>query len=447
MAKIKFSNGTIVDFNGDPTPEDIEEVAFKLGITKESQPEVKKPEPKKTPLQKTANAVDTVMGPVSNFMFGSTGKAVGGLITRGIGGAKSLIGQATGNAEMKKEGDRLQKVAIPTKTDIAFTFLETYPGGGQISKYLKKLPGGEKIAETIKNGLNKAPEGLREKALEQYASIFNATSQKSKDLVKKVAEPLLKSKEVITSVPKLIDKAKTLSGEAGSGIKKFVSALPDEATATLKPSIDKLEDMKGKYLVAGKVVDQAKINAVEKTQEMLAQFGDVVRAKDTIAIRRILDESVDEAGGFIADKAAKFTAKVEKTASDAIRNELAKDYPDLAKLNKQFNFWDNVKKLAAYTDGKKPTILRRTLAGTVGGIVGASSNEGTGGKIQGAVFGAVIGDRAIAFIKSPAWKSVSAIAKNQIADRLAIGDAKKAAELIKRAMIGLTNLKSGKDNR
>jgi hypothetical protein len=33
MAKIRFSNGTVVNFNGNPTPQDVEEVAAQMGRT------------------------------------------------------------------------------------------------------------------------------------------------------------------------------------------------------------------------------------------------------------------------------------------------------------------------------------------------------------------------------------------------------------------------------
>jgi hypothetical protein len=40
MAKIRFENGTVVNFDGTPTPADVEEVALKLGITTQKSPEV-----------------------------------------------------------------------------------------------------------------------------------------------------------------------------------------------------------------------------------------------------------------------------------------------------------------------------------------------------------------------------------------------------------------------
>jgi hypothetical protein len=38
MAKIKFENGTVVNFNGNPTPKDVEEVASRLGLQKKVSP-------------------------------------------------------------------------------------------------------------------------------------------------------------------------------------------------------------------------------------------------------------------------------------------------------------------------------------------------------------------------------------------------------------------------
>ena len=37
MAIIQFDNGVKVEFNGNPTPKDVEEVANKLGINKPTQ--------------------------------------------------------------------------------------------------------------------------------------------------------------------------------------------------------------------------------------------------------------------------------------------------------------------------------------------------------------------------------------------------------------------------
>ena len=41
MAKIRFENGTVVNFEGNPTPQDVEEVASKLGISKTPEPKKK----------------------------------------------------------------------------------------------------------------------------------------------------------------------------------------------------------------------------------------------------------------------------------------------------------------------------------------------------------------------------------------------------------------------
>ena len=68
--------------------------------------------------------VTTAMEKSSDFLFGTTGKTVGGLITRGIGAVKQFTDKTP---EGQAEAQRLQQVGEPSKTDIAFTALELFP--------------------------------------------------------------------------------------------------------------------------------------------------------------------------------------------------------------------------------------------------------------------------------------------------------------------------------
>jgi len=73
MAKIKFENGTTVNFEGEPTSADVEEVANSLGITKSSQT---KEAPKKTFSEKAGGVLDTIFG------GGKIGEAIGTQIAK-----------------------------------------------------------------------------------------------------------------------------------------------------------------------------------------------------------------------------------------------------------------------------------------------------------------------------------------------------------------------------
>lgn len=384
----------------------------------------------------------------SNLLFGSTGKTVGSLLGSSVESAKQLVTgkyeegkfitkEGTPKMMLKDDGELRNKTSVGA--DIAFTTLELMPGGGQLTKELSKIPGGAKVIDGIVNALKSVPTHLKEDAIKQYASIFRATSKEAKGLAEKVVPKLLDNKQIITSADALAEKAINKLSPLGSKIDNVIDNLPDDAKIEITKTLDTLENLKSKYIVSGKVIDNTKVNAIENVKNTLSQFGDKIPSQDFIQIRRILDESISEAGGFIADKATKFVAKVEKVAAGSMRNELAKEIPDLNVLNPQYSFWSNVKKLASITSNKTSPILRRTAGSGVGGTIGALQGDSLSDRVTGAALGAFLGNKAIEFIQSPAWKSVSAITKSQIADSLAKGDLKKSGEIIKRLITTTKN--------
>lgn len=84
MAKIKFETGQVVNFEGTPTPADIEEVAAKLGISKSVNP----PAPKDTRdlLQKTGDVVNSI------FPGKQLGESIGTLGGYGLTAAGEKLG-------------------------------------------------------------------------------------------------------------------------------------------------------------------------------------------------------------------------------------------------------------------------------------------------------------------------------------------------------------------
>lgn len=444
------------------------QAALKAGASKQqiidhltSAPKFNTPTPTVTPQEKlkeqptvfsnntlAGKAINTVAKAgqgAANFLFGSTSKTVGSLIGSGVESARNAIVSPEKQTHAFVDEHAMPKMltgqsGTHTAADIAFTGLELYPGGGALRSVVEKIPGGVKIAEGIASHLKMIPDNLKERAVKQYASLFKATSKESKGLVKKVVPTLLESNKIITSTKKLAEQAGEKLSESGSKINELVSNLSPKIKINLKPAVNTLEKMKSNYMVAGKVADQSKINAIENVQKTISNFGNSLAAKDTIKLRRILDESVNDAGGFIADKASKFTAKVEKAASDSLRSAIAKKSPDLDAANKAYSLWSNVKKLASYTEGKQSGIVRQGISGGIGAtIVGIETPGGVGNKLGGAAIGGVLGAKAIEFIKSPAWKSVSAITKNKIADNLAKGSKSEIINIFKKLGIGAKN--------
>lgn len=99
MAKIRFENGTVVNFEGNPTQADIEEVAVKLGIQKA-------PEKQASGFQGFAQAVTK-----APLQFFETAKKA----TAGIGGALSLgLGKLTGSKTLTDIGQAGIKETMET---------------------------------------------------------------------------------------------------------------------------------------------------------------------------------------------------------------------------------------------------------------------------------------------------------------------------------------------
>ena len=117
-----------------------------------------------------------------------------------------------------------------------------------------------------------------------------------------------------------------------------------------------------------------------------------------------------------------------------IGSELAKEFPDIAKLNAEYNFWSNVK------DVTEATILRTKGQGEP---LGRQIGEGAG-LIAGAVLGglgkAVTGLLSLHFLKaavtSPIWRNTSGIVRQNIADLLASGQTEKVLDILGRIAIG-----------
>lgn len=401
----------------------------------------------KQPAPKKKNVIDKITGfgsKASDFLFGSTAKTVGSLLGTGYESARDLIGKPVQNRAFTTETGQSKylesKTGAGQAVDIAFTTLELAPGGGVISKALKKLPGGNVVAKAINESIGSLPTKLKAQALEQYKSIFRATSKESKDLAKKVSPRLLERGQVIKSIDTLKDTASQKLVSIGSRIEQAIDKLPKNIKIEIGGAVNKLDSLRNRYIVNGKIVNEAKVKAIDSTKNLIARFGKEIDFQDARKLRQILDETISEAKGFTADAATKFSARVEKILADNIRDEISRQSPRLSVLNSKYNLWSNVKKLAGYTAEKaKGQVLRRTSGGLLGGTIGALQGEGLSGKITGATIGALLGNNAIKYINSPTWKSVSAITKNRIADNIAKGNFKTVQEIFKRLIIGGKN--------
>lgn len=398
----------------------------------------------------------SLMGKASNFLFGSTAKTVGSLMGSGYGATKSLLGQITGNEEMIRSGQKLEdtfgglaavargtaKTNEITPTNIAFTTLELYPGGGVITNILKKLPGGSQSLKYITETLAKVPASIRGSAVKNMSEVLRPTTKATKAMTEQVAPELVKRKVVSGSVSGLLNRSKAELTKVGDAFDEVLSKIDGGKEFKIQPLQNTLESLKSNFYVkdrAGKIkigtsgnpiaINQNVLNTIDELQGILREFGDNISFDSMRSLRQILDKEVAQSGGFLKTLKEGAELDIKKNLSNSIRNILAKESPDLAKLNAEFSFWKKTEDILKATKARQ-TGKPISLGAKATSVIGAA----TGG-LKWAVLAPLL-EKAFT---SAAWKTSSALLKNNLADALVSGNNKVIFETLKRFGIGIKN--------
>jgi len=402
--------------------------------------------PQKSTVNKIGEGIDTVLKGPSQFLFGTSAPAIGNVIGAGVESAYNLAGKESPSKGVFTKGANEMlgaKAGVGTSAkNIAFTALETYPGGAEFTDALKAIAPeiGGKIADGLSKIIEHIPEALREKAIKQYTEALKPTTKEGKALAQEVAPEMAKRKMIFTSAEGLKATAEKEGSQFGAKIGEFFDTLSHDAKTTIRPILGKLQDFKNQFIVEGKVIKPQAINAVEKVQSDIAELSSKgeMKSESLRKLRQIFDKHFSISKGI--DDISSYEKQVERVAGDSIREELAKSHPELDKLNKQYSFWRNVADVANLTAEREVGKTKKRVAGTIlGGTAGYLAGNGLGQKTEFAAAGAFLGEKAADFFTSPAWKTVSAASKSQLADMIAKGDLNGAGLFINKLSEGTIN--------
>ena len=180
-------------------------------------------------------------------------------------------------------------------------------------------------------------------------------------------------------------------------------------------------------------MDQAHYTALDNIQKDLmdvagSQPGDpnpTVSVESARSARQILDKAIGRVSktfGMTGQESAQVAA--QKSAANAIRSQLAEDYPDIGKLNKEFSFWSNVQQVVG--DTVKRTKAQSSLAGELATDTGAIIGSNEGGGLGNVVGNAFLLKYLHSAVTSTGWRTISAVAKDRLADLLTTGQTSKA---------------------
>jgi hypothetical protein len=192
-------------------------------------------------------------------------------------------------------------------------------------------------------------------------------------------------------------------------------------TLAIQPVLDALESYKQEGIVNGVKVDPNLVDNATQLQQIVKELGPEVSYQSLNRVRQIWDKAVARSGGYAGKTLAEgSTVDAMREGASAIRDELAKDRPDIAKLNAEYSFWSKVQQVTG------DTIQRRS--GQEGGLM--PKLAGIGGAATGHTPMGVAMYTLGRIIQSPRWRTFSAIKKTQIANAIAAGDAATVTKLI-----------------
>lgn len=186
-------------------------------------------------------------------------------------------------------------------------------------------------------------------------------------------------------------------------------------------NIKDLQDTIAQYVEPVKIWDVE--NGVEKTMN-------VIPSAKLRRLRQYFDSVSEKAGRFDGKNMAdQSSAAAHSMAADGIREELAKAYPDIAKINKEFSFWKDLSKVV------DDTIVRKTGHGPGLGATVMKTGAAAAGMASGGVHGAIISGESMGTLQriaaSTAWRTVSAVQKDKLANAIARGNRGESERLIR----------------
>src|SRR5262252_1087747 len=297
---------------------------------------------------------------------------------------------------------------------------------------------------------------LKQAAREQYSRVLNPTKQGLKYISQTEVVPGLLERRVVPAT------LKTLQGRAGQEVQKWGQAISDQfdnlppgtavdLKSVLAPLSSAAEDLNiitssGKAIPKSPYAKQA-IDNIADMKQTLTDVAEVNPATSELEVpvdrlrtlRQYFDKVAARAGRYQGTSLAEQNmAEAHGLAADAIRGELAKAYPDIAAMNKEYTFWKNA------LDVANSTLLRREgqarpLGRKIAGAIGAGVGFAKAGPV-GLPLGKVAMDTFERVTTSPYWNAANAVMKDRLADALASGNRGAAEFYLGRIAAAIPNL-------
>lgn len=355
-----------------------------------------------------------------------------------VGGGLQIASYATGNPALM---GAVQGAGQAVEEDKGLLETAAYTAGGAVAGKVGEVAFKGAGAVISKGGSALKTAGLggtavKEAAEASYARVLAPTTKANKALTKRITPELVERK--ITSMTRkgLLEQAETGVQATGKQLEEAYLALPENAKVAIDPVLDAIGKAKSKLMMTA--ADGSKFIPPQNESKMKIWQG----IQDTITkltangqaeisgireFRQLLDKGTYGKGLVTGSESA--VKEVESKGANILRNELAKQFPDIAVINREYNFWRNLRDVTQATIERKTGQAKTGFGGKIAAGAGAVVGGAHGGPI-GALEGATAFKWLHAVTTSPGWETVSGATKGRIAELLSKGQTTRAGSLI-----------------
>jgi hypothetical protein len=193
---------------------------------------------------------------------------------------------------------------------------------------------------------------------------------------------------------------------------------------------------------------EAVIGRLDKLDAFVADLGPAIPFDKAERVKQVWDRIVSRSGLYTNKATASATdnaaAWATREAAAPFRELLASGSPSLAKLNQEYRFWKGLRTVLHETTRRTQAQSGGLISAGMGGagaIIGGLSGDSMTDRIEKAALGGLVGRQFIRVMQSPAWRtSVSAPAKQALADALASGSAERITRAASRIVAAVPSL-------
>lgn len=356
-------------------------------------------------------ATETFISPVAREFIRPVTSAVRGVQALVPGGKTGKESMQTPFGEVKPYSELSTGEAVKGAVELALSI----PGvAGKIAAPITKVvaPVLKPIGQTIAKA-----------ATENIGKVLAPTTKATKATTQKITREILDRG--------IYGTFEGIQQTAREGLERAATALEDfgkiEGETAVSKITDVLEEAKQSFFVTSgerSVLPNASAETAVKYLDYLknqlvnvADDAGNVSREALRAFRQAWDATVKKAGGFAGNLDDATKAGIEKTGADAIREILASEVPDLARLNKEYSFFRGLADVLDATARRKigQRGLVREVATAAGAAIGSSGGPMTSGILS-------LGARYLSDIASSALvRSATAQVQNKLAKALISG--------------------------